>query len=711
MDGTKLDLDAEFPTVTYDDWRKQAEADLKGAPFEKKLVGQTFEGIAIQPLYTPRDWDGSADPSGFPGFDPLTRGCSPLGAVVNGWDIRQEHASPEPADANRAILNDLVGGVSSVQIRLDAAACAGLDADSPSAADHPGQDGVLAFSSGDFARLLEGVQLDIAPISVDGGAAFLATAALLASHAGPGLEKARLSFNADPIGTLVRDGRLSVPVEEALEQLADLAAWTVRHAPASRAVEVGTGPYHHAGASSTQDLAFALATAVDYLRAMARAGLTVDQAASQVAFGISLGTHFFKAIAKLRALRLLWSKVVLDSGGSDSAAGRSQIRARTSRRVMTAFDPWVNLLRNTVCGFAGAVGGADVVTTSPMDAAIGPPDDFTRRLARNTQVILLEESRLNRVLDPAGGSWFLETLTGQLAEKAWELFRQVEAEGGMLAAVRSGWVARQIDAVEKSRQKDLATRKQVVTGVSEHPNVHEESLDRPRPDRPKLLTEAAHRLSSWKRDHPPSAPLESLSLAVLATTRPPGSITQAAVAAATAGATVGQLSSALASRGGDPATLEPLPLRTYAAAYEELRAACEAHVRKTGQRPRVFLANLGKPAEFIARSTFALNFFEAGGFEEINNEGFPDADSAASAFKSSGAKIAILCSTDPKYDELAVSAATALKASGARTVVLAGSPGANESKYRDAGIDRFIFIRCDVLGTLRDLLREEGVLR
>jgi methylmalonyl-CoA mutase len=430
-----------------------------------------------------------------------------------------------------------------------------------------------------------------------------------------------------------------------------------------------------------------------------------------VVFGVSLGTHFFKAIAKLRALRLLWAKVVLESGGSEGAAGRALIRARTSRRVMTAFDPWVNLLRNTVCCFAGAVGGADVVTTAPMDAAVGPSDEFSRRLARNTQAILQEESRLNRVIDPAGGSYFLETLTAQLAEKAWGLFRELEGQGGMLEAVRSGWVAGEIDRVEKAREKDLATRKQAITGISEHPNIHEEKLERPRPDARVLRAEAAERLVAWKRDHRAVAELKALEEVVMATERPAGAMTGAAVAAARAGATIGQIAAALAPRGGEPAVMEPLAVHPYAAAYEELRAASELHAEKTGRRPRVFLANLGTPAEFIGRSTFAMNFFEAGGFEEVNNDGFADAEAAAKAFVESGANIAVICSTDAKYDELAVPAAVALKAAGARAVVLAGNPGASEARYREGGIDRFIYIRCDVLGTLRELLREEGVLR
>ncbi|WP_169977402.1 methylmalonyl-CoA mutase family protein [Tautonia rosea] len=711
-----LNITADFPPSSYEQWRTNAEAELKGAPFEKKLVGRTFEGIDIQPLYTADHWSSDGDPSGFPGFAPLTRGDRVLGNAVSGWDIRQEHLHPDPVEANRAILDDLEHGVSSIQLRLDAAACAGLDADDRAAIGLAGHDGVMAYSLVDFDRVLEAVRLDIAPISIDCGGAFLPGAALLAAQ----LQRrainpasVRCAFNADPIGALMREGRLGAPLDSALSDLADLAVWTASKYPNATAVEVGTGPYHHAGASSTQDLAFAVATGLEYLRAMTAAGLDVNTAARQIAFGVSLGTQFFRAIAKLRALRAMWARVVAECGGNPDSGRTMQLRARTSRRVLTSVDPWVNLLRNTVCCFAGAVGGADAIGTAPMDAAIGLSDQFTRHLARNTQIILQEESHLNRVIDPAGGSWFLETLTDQLAESAWGILQQVEGRGGMIAACLDGWVAEQIAAVETARGKDIATRKLVVTGVTEHPDVREERLVRTRPDYARLRAEASTRLVAWRRDHQCGDALRIVAEIARDTNRAPGSLTEAAVQAALEGATLGQIHSTLvgASSGREPAQVTPLAVHPYAAAFEELRAAADQLAEQTGQRPRVFLANLGKPAEFIARSTYAVNFFQAGGFEEVNNSGFTDPQAAVDAFTQSGAKIAVICSTDVNYDALAEPLAVSLKAAGARTVVLAGNPGAGEARYRAAGVDRFIFIRCDVLGTLRDLLREEGALQ
>ena len=701
---------ADFPPVSQQQWRTDLEPELKGVPFEKKLVTRTLDGIDIQPLYTAEDWPANGDPSGFPGFLPLARGTGFLGRT-DGWDICQEHLHPDPADANKAVLEDLNHGVTSIELRLDAAARAGFDADANAAAELCGQGGVMAYSGGDLDQVFRGVHLDIAPASLSAGSAFLPAAALMAAlfrqrKLDPA--KVQCAFNADPIGALMSDGELLVPLDTALNQMSDLAAWTASNYPKATAVKVDTSPYHHAGATSTQDLAFAIATAAEYLRAMSDAGLNIDTAAGQIVFETSVGSQFFQAIAKLRALRKMWAKVIITCGGTEAGARSSQIHVRTSRRILTRRDPWVNLLRNTVCCFAGAVGGADSITTLPLDAAVGLSDEFSRHLARNTQIILQEESHLNREIDPAGGSWFLESLTDQLAEKAWALFQTIEGRGGMGKVVTDGWVAEQIRGVEATREKNLATRKQVVTGVSEHPDLRGENIARPKPDRNRLRLEASSRLVAWRRDHNSQAVLGK----VVAATIPKDGLPEAAVVAAEAGATLGQIATAIAAvrNGAPPARVEPLAIHPYAAAYEELRDASDQYTAKTGKRPQVFLANMGKTTDYIARSTYALNFFEAGGFQPVTNDGFTDAATAAAGFAKSGAKIAVICSSDKKYESVAEETARALKAAGARTVILAGNPGAKEATYRAAGFDRFIYVRCDVLGTLHELLREEGVL-
>jgi methylmalonyl-CoA mutase len=713
-------LQDDFPPVGYDEWRALAEADLEGAAFEQKLVTHTYEGIDVQPVYTRRDRPGVDDPNGFPGLPPFVRGARPLGVVQTGWDLRQEHAHPDLEVTNRAILNDVRGGVTSLLLRLDFAARYGLDPDDPAAAELAGRDGLMAYHVEDLDAALAGVPLNMVCVTLEAGAAFLPAAATLSAlwrRRGIGLDQARGAFNADPLAVLVRDGQLPVPPAAALALMADLAAWTAKSYPNVTAVRVGTAPYHHAGATAIQDIAFGTATAVEYLRALTAAGLDVDTAAGQFLFSISVGTHHFLAVAKLRAARRLWARVLEACGGSP-AGGVMRMHARVSKRVLTQRDPHVNMLRNAVAVFAAGLGGADAITSVPFDSPLGLPDDFSRRVARNTVLLLQEEAHLHRVIDPPGGSWYLDWLTDQVADKAWGLFQEVERRGGMLQAIQSGWVVQQIDSAFAPRARNIARRKEGITGVSEFPNVGERPVVHPAPDRAALQEAAARRVVSARRASPALAALGACGLPVVgcglhAKTRAaihhPQSAVGLAVEAAERGASIGELALALGFH-AEPTAIPPLAPHMFAEPFEELRNASDTWQTAHGSRPRVFLANLGPVAHHTARATYAKNFFEAGGFEVLGNDGFKDADAAAKAFAASGATVAVLCSSDKLYPDVVPQAAPKLKAAGARSVVLAGNPGANEANWRAAGVDRFIFIKCDVLATLRDLLREEGVL-
>jgi methylmalonyl-CoA mutase len=716
MIAEELKILDDFPPVSYDAWKSKAVADLKGVPFEKKMITHTYDGIDIQPIYTPESWSSANDPSGFPGSPPYTRGTRPLGQSLNGWDVRQEVLHPEPAEVNRIVLDELEHGVTSVELKLDAAASAGLDADDSRSAERCGREGVMVYSLGDLDQALNGVQMDVVPISLEAGAAFLPAAALLAAlweEKGVKSSQAMGSFNADPLGTLMRDGTLPHPLDVTLLQMTDLAAWTTCHLPNVSSVRVSTAVYHHAGSNSIQDLAFAVGTAVEYLRAMTAVGLEVNAAVSQIAFHETVGCKFFQSIAKLRALRKLWAKALEACGADMKTASGLRLVVETSRRVITHRSPWVNLLRNTAACFAGAVGGADAIITLPMDVAVGLSDESTRRLARNVQLILQEECHLNQTVDPAGGSWFLEKLTDEMAEKAWSLFQQVEGLGGMVKAATSGWIGDQIQAVEKRREQDAATRKAVITGVSEHVDVFEKDLSRPTPNYAELRAKAAGRLVRWRHGRGQGNTLAALAAVVAKSGRGSGELMASAVKAALAGATIGELTSTLAGPGANRqgASAPPLAAHPYAAAYEELRDLVDVYARAQGdKRPKVFLANLGTRKEFLARGNYARDFFEAGGFEPVDNDGFTDAQAAAAAFAASQAAIAVICSTDARYATEVEQVAPKLVAAGAKTVVLAGNPGANEAKYRAAGVNQFIFIKCNVLEILRSLLQRIGVL-
>ena len=683
-------------------WRALVEADLKGAPFERRLVTHTYEGIHVQPLYTAAETPAVPDPSGFSGLPPMTRGARAMGTSQRGWDLRQEHAEPEPTAANAAIREDLDEGVTSVVIRLDACARAGLDPSDPHGTQLAARDGVAAYTLDDLDRVLEGVHLSMIGVGLEAGAAFIPGAAMLAAlwerRAVPAID-ARGCFQADPLAVLARDGALPYTLGRALSDMADLAQWTSHRYPYVTAVRVGTAPYHHAGATATQDLAFSMATALEYLRAMTNAGLTIDIASRQLLFSYAVGCNFFLAIAKLRAARRLWARVVEACGGPEDAR-RMTMHVRPSKRVLTTREPWLNMLRNSACVFAAGFGGADAVSSTPYDAAMGEPSPRARRLARNTHHLLMEECHLHEVCDATGGSWYIETLTDELSEKAWVILQAIEARGGMSRALCEGWIARQIDDAAQPRLQNLATRRDVIVGVSDFPPPPEREPARTPIDRATIVAEACERLRRRNGTFPDGA-----------SPRDPdtGARTSWAVQRAKHGASIGEIASRLHADNSGPTTLDAaIHVHPYAEPFERLRDAADHYAVQCGSSPSVFLVVIGPLSRCTARANFCRSLFETGGFEVLGGEGGATAESAAAAFAASGSHIAVVCGPDESYPDAVPIVAPALHRTGARRVVLAGNPGANEAAFRAAGVDHFAFIKCDVVALLGSLLKEEG---
>ncbi|SFY48815.1 methylmalonyl-CoA mutase family protein [Streptomyces sp. F-1] len=452
-----LSLAAEFPDATHEQWQRLVEGVLRksgkevsGAAAEDALSTTLEDGLRTRPLYTARD--AAPDP-GLPGFAPYLRGSRPEGGVVGGWDVRQRHT----ALADGAVLADLENGGTSLWLVL-------------------GEGGIPVAELG---RALEGVYLDLAPVVLDAGRdTEEAAEALLRLYADRGVDPkaARGNLGGDPLGYEARTGT-------ALDfaPYAALAARCAETRPGLRALTVDALPYHEAGGSAAQELGASLATGVAYLRALTEAGLTLEQAAGQLEFRYAATADQFLTVAKLRAARRLWARVAEVCG----APGAQTQHVVTSPVMMSRRDPWVNMLRTTVATLAAGVGGADSVTVLPFDHALGLPDAFARRIARNTSTILIEESHLSRVIDPAGGSWYVERLTEELAQAAWEFFRTIERDGGQAAVLRSGRLRTDLATTWAERSKRLAKRREPITGVSEFPLLAEKPVVRePAPEPP-----------------------------------------------------------------------------------------------------------------------------------------------------------------------------------------------------------------------------------
>jgi methylmalonyl-CoA mutase len=468
-DDAPLSPAADFPSTTAEQWRASVDAvlgrgkdltpDRLDRLFARVLTTPTDDGLVLQPLYTAAS--ATTLPESLPGQQPFVRAASAAGPQPVGWDVRARVAATD-ADANAVVRDELTHGATSVWLDLR-----GL----PVAADT--LDGLLA-----------GVHLEMVPLVLqadDPGATARAVQALWARRdLAPADVRGCLGF--DPLGRAALAGSTAA-VDTELAQAVQAAAEMAAGGRAVRALVADATPYHDAGASEADEVAVALATGVGYVRALVDAGLDVDTALAQVEFRLAATDVQFPTIAKLRAARRAWARVAQVWGGGERAGAAWQ-HAVTSRAMLTRHDVWTNLLRGTVAAFAAGVGGADAVTVLPHDQRCQPAaghGDLARRLARNTQTILVEESHLGRVIDPAGGSWFVEDLTRALAQRAWERFGQIEAAGGMAAALDSGLVAGWLEHTRAARTERVARRSQPITGVSEFPTLDEEVPPEPEP--------------------------------------------------------------------------------------------------------------------------------------------------------------------------------------------------------------------------------------
>jgi len=442
-------------------------------------------------------------------------------------------------------------------------------------------------------------------------------------------------------------------------------------------VGVNAALYHAAGASEAQELGAALATAVAYLRELEQSDSDLDALAGSFSFTFALDADVFLGIAKLRAARRLWARVLEASG---LTAKPMHIEAESASRMITAYDPWVNMLRTTAAGFAGAIGGADSIAIRAFDEAGGEASALGRRSARNTQIILAEESHLGRVHDAAGGAGLFESLTDELCEKAWGVFQGIEAKGGMAAVLESGAFAADIARTAEARAVNIARRKEQITGLNEFPNILEDELKVTPIDRAALAQKVA-----TARTAAPKVEGE------------PGGI-DGVLARIKDGALLADITTLLAK--GDAVSVAPLAPRPVGEAFEVLRKQSDAIKAATGKRPQIFLANLGPVAKHTARATFAKNFFEAGGIEAISTNGFDDMAALGDAYQASGAKLAIICGSDDQYEALGADAAAALKAAGCGRIYLAGKGGENEAALNGAGVTDYIFMGANLLDVL-----------
>ena len=516
----------DFAPVTPEEWRAAALKLLKGKSFEETLLTATYEGITLQPLYTQADLAGLPTDS-LPGFPPFLRGSRATGHKIVSWDVAQAIPAALPAEFNPALRRALENDQTAVVLTLDQAAQQGCDPDQ-APAEEIGCGGLSVATIRDLEQALAGIELERLPLFAHSGAAALPLAALLLAwlqRSGQSAAALRGCLGYDPLGFAVRTGALPYSLNTAYGLMADLTCLH-RQAPGLRTILVQGAVYHDAGGNAVQELACVMATAVAYLREMLERGLAPAEVLPRVQFDFAVGTTYFLEIAKLRAARLLWAKIVHAFGG-DAAAQPVHLHARTALRNKTVRDPYNNMLRATVEAFAAVLGGCDSLQIGCFDQVVRRPDDFSRRIARNVHAILKEEAHLHEVIDPAGGAWYVETLTDALARQAWALFQEIERDGGMAEALAGGGPQRQVAAIAAQRRTRLEAQQDVLVGATKYVNPDETPLTAEQPEaNDAWRQQRAAAVSNYRAQRGPVPEVAGRDLA---------SLTEAAAAGATLG--------------------------------------------------------------------------------------------------------------------------------------------------------------------------------
>lgn len=698
-------LFSEFENTSFEEWKNAAVELLKGKPYEKAMLTETYEGITLKPIYGLEDMKNIPHIGTFPGFPPYVRGTSADGQIVRPWDICQELAAGHPKAFNEILLQDLYNGQTAVGIVLDQASRKGVDPDEAEGL-YVAKKGLSLSTLEDMEVLLDNIVLEVLPLYVNTGANPLPVISLLGAY----MKKNSFDTSglkgciaSDPLGELAAEGSLSISLKKAYDIMAQYTDWAAVNAPGLRTILVEAHAYHEGGSDSVQELAYALATGAEYIGELLDRGLDADRVAGRIAFGFSLGSNFFMEIAKIRAARMLWSQIVRAFGGSTDSQ-KMFIHARTSSWTKTVYDPYVNMLRNASEAFSGAIAGVDSMHVTPFDEPIRESDAFSRRIARNVQSILQDECHFTQPIDPAGGSWYIEALTQQVAEKAWSLFQELSGAGGVYEALKAGRLQKAVEDKYEKKFAAMSKRTHVWVGTNMYPNLSEEKPAPAAYDYEQLRKARIQEVQAYRL----SKDMFMLQDALIELNNATSELVDTGIGAALAGATLGDIWEISAGSTDAEEQVAPIRKQRGAERFEQLRMRSEELRKNRKDALQVFLFNMGPLPQHKARADFSTGFFEVGGFEILKNNGFETVDAAVEAALSSGAAVGIICSTDDTYPELVPAIAKKVKARKPELKLLvAGKPPKElEPEYRAAGVDGFIFLGADCYDILKGLQKE-----
>ena len=613
MAENKEKLFDQFPPVSTEEWRAKVEVDLKGADFNKKLVWRTNEGFNVQPMYRAEDIKDLKTTDSLPGEYPFVRGTK----TNNDWYIRQEIEVCCPKAANEKATEVLGKGVTSLGFKLKE----DIDAEG-------------------LKTLLAGIDLAKVEVNFDccpNKALQLAKDLVEVVKAAGAADTFSGSIGFDPFRRLLKHGK-DFPKD--IKALAAEIVKAVADVKNLRVLAVNTDKLCNAGAYIYQELGYALSWGNEWLSQLTDAGIDATEAAKRIKFNMGISTNYFMEIAKFRAARMLWAQIVKQYEPKCDCACKMNVHATTSEFNQTIFDAYVNLLRSQTESMSATLAGVDSITVTPFDKQYKNPDDFSERLARNQQLLLKEESHLDKIVDPAGGSYYVETLTMSIANEAWKLFLATEEQGGFYAALKAGEVQKAVNESSDKRHTDVARRKESLLGTNQFPNFNEIAND-------KIECEGGKCCCGHNND----AEAETDAVEALKNTRA-------------------------------------------ASEFEALRLETE----RSGKRPKVFMLTIGNLAMRLARSQFSANFFACAGYQIIDNLGFDTVEAGVEAAMEKQADVVVLCSSDDEYATLAPEAFKVL--AGRAEFVVAGAPACSDD-LKAVGITEFVNVRSNVLETLK----------
>lgn len=714
----------EFTPPTYEEWVDACNALLKGKPFDKLMYTKTYEGITFSPIYTLRTGPDAQDAilptDDYPGMGDFMRGQKVNGYKEEPWGIAQSCDEALPKENNELLKHEIDRGSTVYNVRLDASTLHGIDV---ADAEKPGETGVSLTTLEDVHNLLDGLNLAKYPFMMYTGESALAPLAMVAAAVkaqGKDVSALHGVIGGSPLTQLLTDGKNKESLEKAYDQMAETIRWARKNAPSVATVFITSDVFSLGGAQAVQEIAYTFGVAVEYVREMLKRGISIHDIAQSFYFGFNVGATFFIEIAKLRAARQVWSNIMKAFGAEEDRS--MKIHAKPAFFTKTIFDVGVNMLRNTTEAFSAVVGGVDTYENAPYDDTVRKGDEFSRRIARNLQIMLQEEFGMLRPIDAAGGSWAIEKLTKEMAEKIWAEFQKIESLGGMTKAIKEGYPQKEIKVVLEKRFKALDLRKDRAVGNNMYPLMGEVLLEARPEDTKAIQKELGDAAKAYRADL--DLAFRSQKLAELKDAGEGEAIDKAAAAAA-AGATIGEINEVAGNAEGSVA-IEKIDAHRWTERFEALRFDTEAYKEKTGKNVEIFLANMGKIPQHKARADFSTSFLQVGEFNVHLNNGFQDDEDkpgsrwdkcvealkAGADDKGTPYDVAVICSTDATYPEDVPALAPRLKeVLGDGTLFLAGAaPKDLEETYRKAGVDDFISVKANCYEILRMLQKKKGMI-